>query len=89
MICGIRRSLVVQSPGVESPPSGVKAWLLTVASRFHRPHSTEDKNPLTNGEVTLNSHDYPKRFTHLYRGGKSVKGEKEKKSQKRREQSNQ
>ena len=68
-----RRFLVVQSPGLRSPSLEVQAHLLTVASRFHSPHSTEDKTPRLMVKATLNSQDQPKKLTHLQR----VKREKE------------
>ena len=39
----MRNSVVVQSPGVQSPTSGVQAQPLTIAVRFHSPHCTEDE----------------------------------------------
>ena len=42
MSCEVRSSLVVQSPGVESPTPGVQAQPLPIASR---PHGIEDRTP--------------------------------------------
>ena len=82
-----RRSLVVQSPGLRSPSLEVHTQLLTVAPRFHRPHSTEDKTPRLMVKATLNSQYQPKKLTHLQR----VKREKEriKNKNQKREQSSQ
>ena len=61
----MRSSLVVQSPGLGSPTSGVHARPLTVAPRLHRSHNTEDKTPGLMVKVTLNSQDSPKILVHL------------------------
>ena len=78
---------MVQSPGLRSPSLEVQAHLLTVASRFHSPHSTEDKTPRLMEKATLNSQDQPKKLTHLQR----VKREKKriKNKNQKREQSSQ
>ena len=81
---GIRSSLVVQSPGVESPVSGIQAWPLTVV-RLHRPHSTEDKTPALMVKQLSTAKD-TQRDSHTYtekRRGKKEKKDK-KRSQKRR-----
>ena len=44
MFHGVGSSLVVQSPRVKSPASGVLAHPLTATSRLHRSHSAEDKH---------------------------------------------
>lgn len=48
---------MAQSPGYRPPTLGVHVQSLTVASRLHQPHNTEDKNPNTNGETVLNAKD--------------------------------
>ena len=51
--------LLVLSPVLGSPISGVKAQPLSVAPRCHRPHSTEHKPP------RLMVKPHPKKLTHL------------------------
>ena len=50
-------SLMAQRPGYRPLTLRVQVLSLTVAPRFHWTHNTEDKNPKTNGETTLNAKD--------------------------------
>ena len=59
---GVESSLVVQSPRLGSPTSGVQAQSLTIAPTLHRPHITEDKTPRLLVKATLSSPEYPKKL---------------------------
>lgn len=69
---------MAQSPGYRPPTLGVHVQSLTVASRLHQPHNTEDKNPNTNGETVLNAKD-TQSDSHNYK-------EKRRRKKKRRKQ---
>lgn len=59
MFCQFGSSLMVQSPGLRSPTLGVQAQPITVASRLHRPHSTENKTPILMVKARLKSQEHP------------------------------
>ena len=80
MFHGVRSSLVVQSPGLGSPTSGVSA------PGLHRPHRR--RNPKIKGERASNSQEHPKRVTHLQRERKRGKMSNSR-SQERRKRSSQ
>ena len=76
MFHGVGSSLVVQSPRVKSPASGVLAHPLTATSRLHRSHSAEDKHPGLMAKKLLIGKNI-QRVSHTYigkrRGGKEKK----------------
>ena len=78
---------MVRSPRIEPPPSGVQAWLLTIASRFHRPHSTEDEIPRLMVKSLSTAKIIPKE-SHTYTEEERVEKKKKEKRVKR-EESNQ
>ena len=59
----IRSSLVVQSPGLRFPTSGIQCQPFTVAPRLYKPHSTEDKTPRLLDKTTRNSPEHPEKCT--------------------------
>ena len=59
MLNGVFRPLVVQCPGLRSTTLGVQAQPITVASRLHRPHSTENKTPILMVKARLKSQEHP------------------------------
>lgn len=73
---------MARSPGYRPPTLGVQVQSLTVAPRLHQPHNTEDKNPKTNGETTLNAKD-TQRDSRNYKEKRKIKKD-ENRSQKKK-----
>lgn len=65
--------LVLYSPGLRSPISGVKGSTTYYCSAIlHKPHSTENKTPRLMVKTTLNSYNF-QRKSHIYKEKKRGK----------------
>lgn len=65
---------MAQSPGYRPPTLGVQGPVPSIAApRLHQPHNTEDKNPKTNGETTLNAKDNLERDLYNYTEKRKIK----------------